>query len=459
MNVARTRIQSRYYAIPKLKFDDQEMTSFGGLIVFQHLFERLGLWERFRRCCAHLESKHFYSYSVVLRCLLIHLLLGYRKLREMDFYRHDPLVRRVIGVSRLPSVPTLSRMLRGFDAESVGELQSLNRELVLDRMVAQGLTTLTLDFDGSVQSTKRHAEGTAVGFNKLKKGARSYYPLFCVLPQTGQVLDVLHRSGNVHDSKGATEFVRHCVASVRARMPKVRLEARLDAAFFSDEMVTLLESLGVEYTISVPFERFVVLKKVVEERCRWRRVSGQEEKRDFFEWRWKPDSWHRLRRFIFLRRAVGIQQKEPIQLDLFAPIAQGYEYKVIVTNKKISTGRAVLFHEGRGAQEKVYAELKSQAHMGYIPCRGLVANQVYLLSTMLVHNLGRELQLQATPVPRRATMKRTAAWVFEELATLRRTIIQRAGRLTRPQGRLTLTLPLIPALQNAISRFLPVSTF
>ena len=25
---------------------------------------------------------------------------------------------------------------------------------------------VTLDFDGSVQSTKRHAEGTAVGYNK-----------------------------------------------------------------------------------------------------------------------------------------------------------------------------------------------------------------------------------------------------------------------------------------------------
>ena len=62
---------------------------------------------------------------------------------------------------------------------------------------------MTSDFDGSVQSTKRHAEGTAVGFNKEKKGARSYYPLFCTVAQTGQVLDVLHRAGNVHDSKGA----------------------------------------------------------------------------------------------------------------------------------------------------------------------------------------------------------------------------------------------------------------
>jgi hypothetical protein len=32
-------------------------------------------------------------------------------------------------------------------------------------------------------------------------------------------------------------------------------------------------------------------------------------------------------------------------------------------------------------------------------------------------------------------MKRTVLWVFESLATLRRKVIQRAARLTRPQGK------------------------
>jgi hypothetical protein len=44
-----------------------------------------------------------------------------------------------------------------------------------------------MDFDGSVISTGRVAEGTAVGFNKKKKGQRSYYPLFCTIAQTTQV--------------------------------------------------------------------------------------------------------------------------------------------------------------------------------------------------------------------------------------------------------------------------------
>ena len=66
---------------------------------------------------------------------------------------------------------------------------------------------VSLDFDGSVISTMVMPKGTAVGYNPKKKGARSYYNLFCTVAQTGQFLDVLHRPGNVHDSKDAHAFM------------------------------------------------------------------------------------------------------------------------------------------------------------------------------------------------------------------------------------------------------------
>ena len=39
---------------------------------------------------------------------------------------------------------------------------------------------LTLDFYGSFLSTKGHTEESAIGFNKIKKGVRSYYPRYKV---------------------------------------------------------------------------------------------------------------------------------------------------------------------------------------------------------------------------------------------------------------------------------------
>ena len=95
-------------------------------------------------------------------------------------------------------------------------------------------------------------EGTAVGYNRKKKGARSYYPLFCTLAQTGQVFDVYHRPGNVHDSHGAREFILVCIQILQQELPWVKIEVRMDSAFFSDAIVSALDGMGIEFTLSAP---------------------------------------------------------------------------------------------------------------------------------------------------------------------------------------------------------------
>ncbi|MGH8469237.1 MAG: hypothetical protein ACREVY_09745 [Gammaproteobacteria bacterium] len=85
-------------------------------------------------------------------------------------------MRRTLGLRRLPDVATVSRALAGADEESVRRLQGLLRDGVLARLAALRLRRVTLDFDGSVIGTGRWAEGTAVGFNRKKKGQRSYRP-------------------------------------------------------------------------------------------------------------------------------------------------------------------------------------------------------------------------------------------------------------------------------------------
>ncbi len=95
------------------------------------------------------------------------------------------------------------------DDASVDNVQNLSRTIVVEGLMREQFPRLTLDFDGSVLSTKGHAQGSAVGFNKARKGARSYYPLFCTIAQTGQFFDMHHRPGNVHDSNGAPEFMQN----------------------------------------------------------------------------------------------------------------------------------------------------------------------------------------------------------------------------------------------------------
>ena len=155
---------------------------------------------------------------------------------------------------------------------------------------------------------------------------------------------------------------------------------------------------------------------------------------------WKPQCWENRFRFLVIRTKTKQQQKLPVQLDLFEPYEYGYEFKVVITNKTLGARRVTAYHEGRGSQEGVFGELKSHCHLDYVPVRSLYGNQTYLLAGLFAYNLIRELQMQATTPARYTNAKRTSLWVFEKVDTIRKTLIQRAGRLTRPQNMLTLTI-------------------
>jgi hypothetical protein len=451
MKCSKSDIHRKTHGIPDIQFEDQKLTSFSGLVLFQPLFSGLGLKQQLTGCFRHLKVSPIFGHGLVVLLLVIHLLIGYRRLQDLRYYQDDPMVRRILGISRLPDIATVSRTLTGMDSRGVDNLRKLNRQLVTDRVSLLGLPRVTLDFDGSVIATGRFAEGTAVGFNRKKKGQRSYYPLFCTLAQTGQVLDVWHRPGNVHDSNGAVAFIESCIRQVRAVLPECIMEVRMDCAFFSDAIVGMLEAEGVEFTISVPFERFATLKSIVERRKRWHELDDQWS---YFQTQWKPKSWDRRHRFVCIRQCNRIQYKEPVQLNLFVPYEHGYDFKVIITNKSLTAKKVLNYHNGRGAQEGLFAELKSQTQMDYVPTRNQAGNQVFLIAALMAHNLNREMQMQCAAKSRHTTEKRAPLWHFEQLGSLRRKLIQRAGRLTRPQGKLTLTMSANQAVKSELLHYL-----
>jgi hypothetical protein len=437
--------------MPELRFEDQRLTSFAGMVIIQELFSRLNMKARLRGCFDHLPVSPIFSQHIIVLTLIVHLMLGYRRLRDMDYYRDDLMVLRLLGLRKLPDVSTVSRALARVDDKSIHKLRQTCREMLLARLQALHLVRVTLDFDGSVLSTGRQAEGTAVGFNKQKKGQRSYYPLFCTIAQTGQVFDVLPRSGNVHDSNGALEFILECIRIIRAACPGIIIEVRMDSAFFSDQIVRALQEEKIEFTISVPFERFAELKLMIQGRRRWKVFNSEFS---YFDTPWKPKSWDSRFRFLFIRRIVKKQSKEPIQLDLFIPHEYGYEFKVIVTNKETTMKKILYFHNGRGAQENTFSELKSQCNLDYVAVRRLHGNHLYMMSAVFAHNLFRELHMRVHERDRGTTEKRTALWEFTEANTLRRTLLQRAGRLTKPKGKLTLTMSGNPAVKKGVLHYL-----
>jgi hypothetical protein len=77
-----------------------------------------------------------------------------------------------------------------------------------------------------------------------------------------------------------------------------------------------------------------------------------------------------------------------------------------------------------------------------------------MLCAILAHNLTRELQMRTEPAARTTQRKRPALWDFRRLDTLRQSLIHLAGRLIRPQGRLSLSLNANSAIQQELLHYL-----
>jgi|TARA_B100002003_G_scaffold208436_1_gene203139 hypothetical protein len=178
VNLSKAHFHSRVYKIPELSFEDQRLSSFSGLIIFQAFFSKLDLKRRLKKCFTHIPSSSSIGIHTVALILIIHITLGFRRLREMDRYKDDPIVQRALGLRRLPDVATVSRTMAVVDERSIEEIRKLNLQLILQWCGKIGMKRITLDFDGSVLSTGRYAEGTAVGFNKKEEGAKELLSSF-----------------------------------------------------------------------------------------------------------------------------------------------------------------------------------------------------------------------------------------------------------------------------------------
>ena len=93
-----------------VRFEPQNLTSYSGLILFQHFFSLIGIKQRLWGCFRHLKVSPIYSHHVIMLLLVVHLIIGHRRLRDVDYYRDDEMVKRLLGLKHLPDVSTISRV-------------------------------------------------------------------------------------------------------------------------------------------------------------------------------------------------------------------------------------------------------------------------------------------------------------------------------------------------------------
>jgi hypothetical protein len=351
----------------------------------------------------------------------------------------------------LPTDRTVVNWLKRFTMAGVRALGALVTDLVFEQVERLRLSRLTIDLDGTVLRTGTQVRWAVRGYNPHHPKDPSYYPLLAHLAQTGQILRVKNRPGNVNDCRGAQEMVRQLVGEIRGRFGRrLPIEFRMDAAFFQEKLLKLLALLQCGYAIKVPFWQWLGLKNLVAAQKQWSRIS---ERIEAFETTLVVPQWDLSLRVVVYRKQVHHRSPKNFQLDLFNPDDGYFEYSAVTSNLELQPKALWEFASGRGGHEKIIGEIKGECAFDVIPTNHYAANSAWQYLSVLAHNLIRSFQLDtAIALPKNRTPKRTFLHRVLSLRTVRFLLIARAGRVARIRGRQVLRLTDNPAIRNLYQR-------
>ena len=449
MRLRKDSIRGRVKGDLEIRFTDESLTAHAGLELFARFLRQSGFVDRLRAVFADRRFDTDYgSWRMALLSMGL-LLVGGRRLRHGQVLARDPLFLRFARLRRMPDERTLSRWLQGVTSLFRERLNALLREIAFTTFSLCALARVTLDFDGTVIRTGDQVDGAERGFNPHHPKDPSYYPLTAHLAQTGQILGVWNRPGNVNDSVDAVAHLEEILTSTREALGAIPLEVRLDGAFCQRAIFECLTAAGVEYAIRVPKWHWLGIREVMAKRKRWTRIGPRLEA---FSVRHRIAKWKRTERIVVFRKHVSGKPKKGFQLDLFQPDDGQYEYSMVATNKSVGERAVWDFMAGRGGHEKTLAELKQHLAFGSVVSQDWDANSTWQLLSAMTHNLVRRFQIETGASPRKNGRKRTYRFTLPSVRTFRFELLNLPGKIARPAGRTQLRIAAAPGSRRQIRR-------
>jgi hypothetical protein len=361
-----------------------------------------------------------YSLGMIFKAITLGVISGCRHLSDVVRLSMDEALMKTQGWESFPVLSSISRVLKRFALRNcieLGEIQKRVRQRVWNK---KWYGKITLDLDSSSKSAYGHQEGVARGHNTERSHKPMLNLLFAFIAQTGECLNAWLRPGNTFSANGSVEFLKECLAL----LPKQvwRVVVRADSAFFSGAFVRMLERLGCGYVIKVKIRNW---KKLCAGLC-WQKARG-EEGLWTAEFEHQIEGWDRPRRFVAVRRLVGMltPEKDGVLFDI-----PEYSYGLWATNLGLTPLKTERFYNKRAVAENLIGTGKNQMAFGSMLIHEFWANHALLQASVLAYNVMIWFQRMVLD-PRR--------W-RERPNTLRGWLIYLAARLLFTDGKWVLAL-------------------
>jgi hypothetical protein len=367
----------------KIEMSNKKLINFPGILLIQNLAYCLGIPERIEKIVKVKERERGYCEATSIFALAQSMIMGGECLDDLEVLRRAAAVKVLTGLE-IPHPTTEGDFLRRFNLGHIHQLEKVMKLTFKKVEQLKPLTSVTLDFDSSIFPVVGDKDGADYTWNK----EFGYHPLFCFLGETGDWLHFWFRRGNRYTSERCEDFLSECL--VRLPQGVKQRYARGDSGFYDKNFVVGCEQAKIGFTITADQTACLMARIFALAEDAWQ-VLARAERSELAEVWYQPCGWDKEYRYLVVRRPY----KSGEQIDLFSP---RYKYQVVVTNRRGSGRRLVLFHQGKCNVENRIKEVKSGFNLHHLPCGDFFANWVYFWCGQLAYNLVCWLKRLALPL-------------------------------------------------------------
>jgi hypothetical protein len=449
----------------RASFDDPNLVSCAGLEPVMTLAQRCDL-HGIVASRLHVPTDKGSNASGKVAAIVAGMLTGADSIDDLDVLRHGGMPTLFAGVYA-PS--TLGSFLRAFSHGHVRQLQAASRQFLTELagravlLPSAGAVTF-VDVDSLLRRVYgKQKQGAAFGHAKVggyQVLLRGMNPLVATIstPDAAPVIAATQlRAGNAGSARGAASLIAEAVATTKAVLtaqaaqpatPATTAAAtaaaseivlRADSAFYSRAVIAACRRAGVRFSITVRIDAKI------------RRTIATIGEGAWTEIRYSQPVWDdEQQRFISRAHIAetsytafeGTRDEATARLivrrvpDLKKSTVDGqgalftvWRYHAAFTDSPYVLVQAEAQHRGHAIIEQVFAEL-IDGPLAHLPSGRFNANNAWLACIAIAHNLTRAA---ATLAGRPHHTARAA--------TIRRHLINVAGRITRHAREVTIHLP------------------
>ena len=238
------------------------------------------------------------------------------------------------------------------------------------------LKKLTIDMDSTVSGVYGSQEGSAKGYNPVKKGQRSYHNLLCFASEIKLVLNSWFRDGSAYTSNGACAFMKQTLAVLPKSIKKVFV--RCDSGFFDGKLFDLLEQRGHDYLVKVKLKNLYTLLKTQQ----WEAVDEKTSQTSFD---YQCNGWKKSRKLKAVRILVEYQYVKMFEAVTKVPV---YDYYCYCSNIEAFSGVELhRLYKKRGESENWIEQAKNQLLASKTLTQSFHANDILWQLSILAYNI------------------------------------------------------------------------